>query len=49
MKEETRIEGPWEYGVKPKVNQNSASVQEANERKASKNREILDQGAEYAV
>lgn len=29
MKEDTRIEGPWEFGEKPKVNTNKASLQEA--------------------
>jgi len=33
-KEETRLEGPFEIGIKPKVNQNPDSVKEANEKRA---------------
>jgi len=46
MKEETRIEGPFEIGVKPKVNQNPDSVKDANSKRAERNAEIIAMGAE---
>lgn len=49
MKEDTRVEGPYEFGVKPKVNQNAASVKEAHDRRAEANQQILQMGAEAAV
>lgn len=49
MKEETRIEGPWEYGTKPKINQCKSSVDDARKAKAEANMEILKMGAETAV
>jgi len=49
MKEDTRVEGPFELGIKPKVNQNANSVKEANEKRALKNKEIMEMGAEEAI
>ena len=37
MKEDTRIAGPWEFGERPKVNQNSDSVQKSIEKRKELN------------
>lgn len=39
MKEDTRIEGPWEFGTKP-LRQNVAG--ECKEARRAKNREMID-------
>lgn len=44
MKEETRLEGPWEFGEAPKVNQNQDSVNKAREKRAKLNAEIHEKG-----
>lgn len=44
MKEETRVAGPWEFGEKPIVKQNSHSVAEAKEKRAKLNQEIHEKG-----
>lgn len=49
MKEDTRVEGPWEYGVRPKVNQNEDSVAKAREARAELNRKIHEVGPLEAV
>lgn len=44
MKEETRIAGPWEFGERPKVNQQKDSVAKAKEARALVNAEIAIKG-----
>lgn len=34
MKEDTRVDGPWEFGVKPIVCQSKSSVEEARAKRA---------------
>lgn len=49
MKEETRVAGPWEFGARPKVNQNKASVQATYEQEAEKTKSVMEIGAEAAL
>lgn len=49
MKEDTRVAGPWEFGIKPVVKRNVASVAEARENKAQANKEIIEMGARAAI
>lgn len=44
MKEETRLEGPWEFGEKPWVKQNAASNAEQEAIRAEKNKRIHEAG-----
>jgi len=44
MKEDTRLEGPWEFGERPKVNRNEDSVKAAREKRALLNQEIHEKG-----
>ena len=44
MKESTRIEGPWTYGIPPKVNQNTVSVDKARIARAELNAKIHQVG-----
>lgn len=44
MKEETRVDGPWEFGSRPVVNQNADSVKRAREKRAELNKEIHEKG-----
>lgn len=48
-KEDTRVEGPWEFGKRPLSDNNKADVEEKRQRKAEENLEILNLGAEMAV
>lgn len=45
MKEDTRVEGPWEFGVEPKINQCKDSVDKAREARAELNAKIHELGA----
>lgn len=49
MKQETRVEGPFEYGVRPVVKRNKESVEEARAKKAETNKQIMEMGAESAI
>lgn len=49
MKEETRVAGPWEFGDRPKVCKNKASVADARERRAELNQEIHAKGPIQAM
>ena len=49
MKEDTRVAGPWEFGVRPLSNNNKADVEEKRAVRAEENKEILNMGAEAAV
>lgn len=44
MKEDTRVEGPWEFGTAPKINQSADSVAKAREARALLNAEIHSLG-----
>lgn len=44
MKEETRIEGPWEFGTRPIVKQCKDSVEKGREARAQLNKEIAEKG-----
>lgn len=46
MKEDTRVEGPWEFGKRPLSDNNKADVEEKRAKKAEDNLEILKMGAE---
>jgi len=49
MKEETRIDGPYEFGERPKVNQNADSVQASKDKRALANKEIHEKGPLQAL
>lgn len=49
MKDDTRIAGPWEFGIKPLVKRNKASVAEARAERADDNKAIIEMGARAAV
>ena len=49
MKEDTRVDGPWEFGKRPLSDNNKHDVEEARARKAEENASILALGAEEAV
>lgn len=49
MKEDTRVAGPWEFGVRPLTNNNKADVEEKRAIRAEENKDILSMGAEAAV
>ena len=49
MKEDTRLDGPWEFGECPKVNSSKDSVKKARERRAELNKEIHEKGAIKAM
>lgn len=49
MKEDTRVEGPWEFGKRPLSDNNKADVEEKRAKKAEDNLQILQMGAEQAV
>ncbi len=49
MKEDTRVAGPWEFGVRPLSNNNKADVEDKRQHRAEENKEILSMGAETAV
>ena len=49
MKEETRVSGPWEFGVRPKVTQNKGSVEQSRTEVMTNNMSIMEKGAEKAM
>lgn len=44
LKEDTRVEGPYEFGVRPKVNQQKDSVEKARKARAELNAQIHELG-----
>jgi len=49
MKEDTRVEGPWEFGKRPLSDNNKADVEEKRAKRAEENKEIMELGAEEAI
>lgn len=49
MKEDTRLDGPWEFGERPVVNQSADSVQANKEKRAQNNKEIQEKGPLLAL
>lgn len=49
MKEDTRIEGPFSFGDRPKVNQSTDSVKASKDKRAETNKEIHEKGALQAL
>lgn len=44
MKEDTRQQGPWEFGERPLIKQSKDSVRAAREKRAQLNKEIGEKG-----
>lgn len=49
MKEDTRIDGPWEFGIKPIVKQCKGSVEEAKQVRAQSNQRVMEVGIVESV
>lgn len=49
MKEDTRVDGPFEFGIKPVVKQCKGSVEEAKEQRAQSNQRIREIGIVESV